>query len=278
MTSLSFPYYLYPGTPTSGYFDTDIYNNDLCCLHSELLNLNTSHETFLFHVTIGAPMEELFNICEKYKNIYDFQWQQLLPDHIIKALKNNIKVIHFIVSPNETFSPYDFKDPLFIQKTPDFDWELCGDREYISKKYNYTVRIFCTMMPTIDCNNKRQTDFDIYFVTNFYVDFRNTIKKIIKNNGECTCFSFAVFNMNTKNNIIQKYSMFEEIKEVYENSLLAEWIYYEYCYVLKTHENCKYHNDCDVISYVERSEQFDYGDNLMIDIKNGQINFYFIFD
>ena len=76
MSELNFPYYIYPGTPFHEYTHTDLYNSELLRLHKEIINLSTCNEKILFHLTIGAAMEEYLNL-QSTSNEYEFQWQQL---------------------------------------------------------------------------------------------------------------------------------------------------------------------------------------------------------
>jgi hypothetical protein len=218
-----------------------------------LIALTNKDDPILFHLTIGAAMEEHQKLAGRSE--YDFQWQQLFPFHIRRFIKENPrhkrKIIHFIVSPNEHFAMSD-DIPFFVQKTPEFEWEIVG-KTYYSKKFNYEVHIFCTMMPTIDLRNGkildqlekfshlkdlvgiyRQTIFDREFTEKFYDSIDNMIGQIIKHNGIATCFSFAVFNASGNNEKLKNFVMFPEITKIFDGHMciLAEWTYRVTCYVL----------------------------------------------
>lgn len=254
-SKLNFPYYTYPGIPHCGYHDIDHYNSELLRLKSEfeLLITRTDEDTpILFHLTIGAAMEEYQKLAESTS--YDFQWQQLFPFHIRRFIKENKykrKIVHFIVSPNEHFAKSG-DIPFFIQKTPEFEWEIVG-KSYYSKKFNYEVHIFCTMMPTIDLRNSeildrlekfdhlknamgiyRQTIFDREFTEKFYEYVNGAISEIIRHNGIAACFSFAVFNADSDRGKLRDFLMFPKITKIFDNHkcILAEWIFRATCYIL----------------------------------------------
>lgn len=248
--SLNFPYYMYPATPLCEYDQISTYTKELERLDREL-DTKPNPRT-LFHLTIGAAMEEI--LCsDTTPPSYKPQWQQLMPQHIIDFVKRGGDCVHYIVSPNITFSyhkEYTDTHPSFIHHTPDFDWVI-EKNYYRSRKYNYTVKIFCTMMPASDrarnivCMQKleqlakkdggdffnpqtyRQTDYDNYFTRQFYIKLKNLIDRVGESGGFTTCFSFAVFNQSGNKSHIRDYIMFADIKSVFDapNRFLAEWIY-----------------------------------------------------
>lgn len=285
--NLSFPYYTYPGIPCSGYQDIKNYNRELYRLKNEIIKLNEiQYQPILFHLTIGAAMEELLHI--DLNDEYRFQWQQLFPNHIMNALKNDTKVVHFIVSPNKNFSADNFIEPYFIKNTPEFEWELIEDRKYISHKYSYTVMIFYTMIPTVDTRNEKicnimhsylhdmdyiintfvQTKLDITFTKQFWNDLDNLITNINKYGGIVTCFSFAVFNADTNNSTIRNYDMFPEIMYIFNKhsiNLLAEWIFYPCNYLVYL-----YNNSIENISYITPTKKWKDGLQLIVNLTSDE--------
>lgn len=278
--NLSFPYYMYPGTPCCEYTDIESYNLELLRLLKDIKTLDI-HDDMLFHITIGAAMEEYFN--ETKDTSCKFQWQQLFPIHIREHLQNNKPVTHFIISPNTTFNNDSFKEPLFVSQNPQYEFVMINKGYYISSKYNYHVKLYYTMMPHIDNRNGKlvdllrahfsqfeninrymQTKHDIDFILSFYHSLKTTLNNIIDQHGITTCFSFAVFRAHDKAHIY-KYKMFSEIIDCYKNKdvqLLAEWIYNIKSYIL-----INYLSD-DEISYVD-ADFADYGK--YIKMNNGKI-------
>ena len=275
-TKLTFPYYLYPKFPFAGYQDVDLYNGELLRLKHSMVSLN-SETNILFHLTVGASMEEI-NIKE---NNVEFQWQQLCPVHIRDALKNGIKVVHWIVAPNSTFGG-DTNIPHFMNYCRDLDLSKVNDKHYTSLTYDYTCIIFNTMLPTIGSRRKTilrlnkfktldtdlniskyiQTHDDNIFTRNFYTSLQSTVNRIVSNGGVCTCFSFAVFNIQIKESSINRYSMFPDIENIYcgNNKLICEWMFVLGYY-------CVYdYNSSNYISYIEKIEEMN--DGSVIDIQN----------
>jgi hypothetical protein len=285
MSKLNFPYYIYPGTPYCEYTDVEQYNENILQLNDLLLNLSCKiNDPILLHFTIGSPMENILNS--------NFQWQQLFPIHVRNFIKNNnIKnqCIHIIISPDSIFSSKNNVEPKFIKETTEFDWLKQGNN-YISLKYNYKVIIFNTMMPTYDnrnndyinkfinINNMKlqyninfnkyiQTEFDIKFIHDFYNNFNKCVTNITQMGGIITCFSFAVFNAESNKNNINKYAMFKEIINIFNNkqTLLAEWIFYYENYLLVP-------NRPESIGHALKYEDFELDENLSYcvhNIKNG---------
>lgn len=265
MTILNFPYYLYPGTPCCEYTYIKEYNDELLRLHKEIINLLNNNDKILFHLTIGAAMEEYFTLDTK--SDYNFQWQQLFPVHVRDHLNNGGEVIHYIVSPNENFCINKFVEPLFVSKCSDLKFKLIDDRHYVSQICNYQVKIFYTMMPHIDKRNTQlsnnlkkhfngiinidqyvQTMDDKIFIKLFYDDLLSLFNHIIKNDGLTTCFSFAVFNALGDKSHINNYQMFDEIKSCFKQNdcqLLAEWTFYLGSYIVRDlcNHNISYVND-----------------------------------
>lgn len=310
---LNYPYYLYPGSPCSGYFEIGTYNKELMRLNNEIINLSDSilgskqSSNILFHLTIGAAMEE---VLLEYKNSSlnidpsEFQWQQLLPDHIRRAVNDGINVIHFIVSPNMSFSDDKFIEPRFIKNTQEYSWEKDDNKTYIAYKSNckYIVMIFNTMIPSIDNRNSQicdrlrkhfseigsgdvineyvQTDNDRLFVSQFYKNLDKLVSTINNDGGIVTCFSFAVFNAETDRRRLRNYIMFPEIMKLFSRhsrNLLAEWTYYHDNYLMILCDKCDYKAN-DGISYVKKSFRHDRGDHIKIyfDFKSGILKLNFL--
>mgnify|MGYP000119565495 CR=1 FL=1 len=259
--NLTFPYFTYPNILCYGYHNTDEYNPELHRLHEMIKKIKTeNNKKFLLHITIGAAMEEFLTISDKPNfDMYEFQYQQLFPTHVKSFIKQNpsCKVIHLIISPNESFETDKFKVPLFVTKTPEMNWNRDGKSFYSN---NYEVHIFCTMMPTHHLGNNRiinnaiikikitdhniaqqldkyrQTKNDIEFVRIFYDDLNKLLLHISHISGFVTCFSFATFNEKTDLKRICNFAMFIEIYHIfklYEHFILAEWQYIEGSYIVR---------------------------------------------
>lgn len=247
---LNYPFYIYPTHIYSEYKDTKEYIYELKRLYTEINELKKEKEKILFHLSIGAAMEE-YNDIHKNED-YVFQWQQLFPIHLRTFADNNkeTKIVHFIISPNETFSSASFKHPEFTKYTQRYNFDFDEKtKTYTSTSHNIIIKIFCTMMPTIhrdysnimEClTNQKQiedmlkiykrTESDKEFVKRFYDSLQKTMGEISKNNGAVTCFSFAVFNQRTIYKTINNFKMFHEIINIFNEQkkyLLAEWVYRE---------------------------------------------------
>lgn len=267
--NLNHPYYVYPGYPFAGYSNFERYNKNVLKLFDTFteLNSNVPNKT-LFHLTIGATMEEVLQFQEGRSFL--FQWRQLFPDHLLCHAKSGGKVIHIIVSPTPSFDITEssinileggddivtpISKPRFVKETPEFEWEISGNI-ITSKTYDIQVIICYTMMPTVDIRNNfihtylttkpelqiyadliLQTECDILFVSEFYKSLDSLVNNIIKHGGVATCFSFAVFNENTKKKTVRDYNMFKEIQNCFsykkhQNVLLAEWMFMHGCYIV----------------------------------------------
>lgn len=296
ITTLNFPYYIYPGYPFSGYFDTKTYNENLLLLNEQIRNLTTeilsSQKSCLLHLTIGACMEEYLTL-ENNKDLL-FQWQQLLPIHLRESAKNGTKVINLIVSPTKTFSISEWNVPLFVQQTnEEFDWSINISEIIIikSKKYDITNYIFCTMMPAIDKRNDslfkkydetqknkfyanliKQTDADKNYIINFYNNLKFLIDTIVNCNGITTCFSFAVFNDETSKARYNNFSMFTEILNCFDNNnfpnmLIGEWVFIESCYIINLYNTNEHISYIDINDkYIKKLIIFSYDDKLNISV------------
>lgn len=258
---LSYPWYTYPNSFCSPYYELELYKSETIRLHNFLKNYNINHnKKTLFHLTIGAAMEELIHEKRDKMNKYTtklLQWRQLFPVHIENFIfeeseKRKVNIV--VVSPNKGFEKDDYK-PSFIDKTnDDFLWKRTGKLQYVSNVYNITINIFCTLFPHNDPKNKMiikkikrapinikpqllkyiQTKEDRIFVKEFYETLNSVFDNISSNvdninNGFVTCFSFAVFNTQTAFSGICEYEMFSEIIKSFEddeNRLLAEWTYH----------------------------------------------------
>lgn len=287
---LSYPFYVYPGYPCSGYNDINTYKKNLLVLkekiHQTTHIIESNNLPILFHLTMGACMEEY--LLQEKTNTYVFQWQQLCPEHLRFHSKNGKKIIHFIVSPNVSFSLENFVVPNFVSQTNnEFNWDISYENNILtinSKTYEFTTYVFYTMMPTIDERNQRaieliqldeivQTENDKTFVINFY-DSLNFLFYIIKQKkGTVTCFSFAVFNEFSSNKVHNKYKMFKELLTQIEwndpNMFLGEWLFVPGYYGIKKYTI----NTCNfffVISYVESTNKFNDLDVIRIE-NDGQI-------
>lgn len=247
--NLNHPWYIYPSTICSPYNNYDIYRNESKRLFDFLQDYKVSKKSTLFHLIIGAAMEEL----DDRENIGQ-HWRQLLPihvEHFLSEYKNRCANI-IIVSPNNNFHNDMEYTPKFISFTDEiYKWKKTGKLEYMSQIYNIKINIFCTMFPHIDkrskkivsklinaldkeyiniVNNFNQTIEDINFVKTFYTTLDKIFDKINENNGIITCFSFAVFNTKTRFSSICQYKMFSEIKKLFPKELfccriLGEWVY-----------------------------------------------------
>lgn len=278
-TDINYPFYLYPGYPCAGYHNICIYNKNLKMLY-ERINyfcqyVERTNVSILFHLTIGACMEEYLALTKITTGTYFFQWQQLCPEHLRFHAKNGKKVVHFIVSPNKTFSFDTFMTPSFISQTEEFSWEITHENDITiinSKSYDFVVYVFCTMMPTIDNRNKKaleyfrnvkythpvdnieQTENDKLFVVKFYNCLNLLFGSIVKNYGTVTCFSFCVFHENSNKKKYNNYTMFKELKTQIlwnnPNMFLGEWTFFEGCYIIIDCSRITYR-----ISYVDFSEK-----------------------
>lgn len=277
---LSFPYYMYPGTPFRGYHDIDAYNH-------ELINMNNFFEKdtgkeIVYHIMIGAAMEELKSQPEY---IQYSQWKQLFPQYLFHVLYKtpDIQIHIIIISPNSSFSDKNFETPVFIHMTKDkFGW-IKEEKEYVSTKFNVRVSIFYTMFPHIDVERNKKhmelyrahniknevpwidklkhSDHDISFVDRFYTNFYSWVNRIIENKCILICASYAVFCEDTPFNNVNNYKMFPGLTKVFLNNsdrlLLCEWRFRK--------DNTKlYKRDGNTIDYHT-------GEGLKIIKKNGSI-------
>lgn len=262
---LSYPFYVYPGYPCSGYNDVSTYKKYTLKLYkkiNEMKNeLSKNNKKILFHLTIGATMEEYFNLFEESKTKYKFQYQQLCPEHLINEVLDGNSVVNFIISPTSFFSLDNFSMPFFVNELDHImNWEYDIENEYVvikSRNYDFKIYIYCTMMPSNDERNEsivenlnriintdiilpiediRQTTEDRIFINKFYNCFNDLFKIIIKNKGTVTCFSYAVFHTATNKISYNNFKMFRELIELIdwnnENMFIGEWIFTEGCYVV----------------------------------------------
>jgi hypothetical protein len=274
--SLNYPYFIYPGYPFCGYFDTPTYNSNIIkaldLIKDIQKNLNTK---ILFHLTIGACMEEYINISEQEKDLLYFQWEQLFPYHLREYAKSGGKIINIVLSPTPTLNVLNSISPMFISATNEFDWEILQEQNCIkSRNYDVSIYVFCTMMPTLKYNNIkferiskldaqfgskyveiiRRNDNDREFTINFYTTLKQFKQTVERYGGAFTCFSFAVFEICTeKAEYFNNYAMFREITSLFrnslENSLLAEWIFIKTSYAMLTYP------DNDQITYTNFSSK-----------------------
>lgn len=288
----NFPYYMYPQAPCAGYFDIDTYNSELQRLHSETINMKLHKKSILWSYIAGAAMEEYLIMNDRDKR-FDFQWQQLLPNHVREFAIRGGTVIQFIISPNISFSRASWIEPAFIKHTPEFNWKYYpSENKFISQTYDVTIFIFNTMMPTIDLRNEaycerfsdpvrwsdeftrerlkqyKQTEIDRMLTNQFYENLGDAVLSVKSNGGCITFLSFAVFNEDTNNSYIKKYEMFKEIKSIAFN-IIAEWVFTKgsYCVI-------PIHNSSMLISYVDH----EYGlfkDGYQIKITFGSTGYLF---
>lgn len=248
--ALNNPYILYPGFPMSGYHNYEIYNTQLMLLKKYIdtltSHIETNKKSIILHFTFGSAMEE----CNDER--YDFQWRQLFPYHLEKAtiLYPKTEIINIVISPNKTFEigTPNYKSPNFVEKS-DIKFMDYMNGTICAKETNYVTRIFCTMMPSIDINNKiiidkfkekkgfefvnfdqmTQTSYDIEYTTMFYNSMKRLVNTVVKYNGCVTAFSFAVFNKESEKSRFNGYYLFKEIESVFQHSdkvILCEWIFY----------------------------------------------------
>ncbi len=254
---LNFVWSLYPGYPASPYSDYEHYLQEITRLHRTIESINddiqSSSHKVLFHLAIGAAMDEMLNMNPTDKHKYKHQYYQLEPKWIDKYFDSypDGKGYIIIISPNQHFSSNHWEPPQFLKITSDiYDWEEIDidNKHYRSKVFDIDVFVFCTPMPHDDSQNIKkmlrkmehdgiydpygkvieQTPSDIDFVLNFYEQLGKLFDTINDNGGIVTCLSSAVF----KNKSIRNCHMFSEILKLfrtdkynYKHRLLMEWVY-----------------------------------------------------
>lgn len=281
--ALNYPFFVYPGYPFSGYFDIESYKINLIKLNKKICELKTNitetHSKILFHLTLGASMEEYFNLSCTVEREYGWQCQQLCPEHLLHHAKLGAKIVHFIVSPTKSFEPVQFIEPLFVSQLNEL-WQIEILDNVVTIKsieYDIVVYLFYTMMPTNDSRNIeivkklknityacpieniKQTSHDREFTLKFYDNLKLLFDSVTAHTGTVTCFSFAVFNEPDKRSKFKNYVMFNELKThinwTSPNMLLGEWTFIESCYVINIHnnltDNLACNNSARVISYVK---------------------------
>jgi hypothetical protein len=301
---LSYPYKLYHKTPFHPYNTISVYNHKIKQCHN-IINMLKSEITSkkLFHITIGASMEEMQRYV--YHSDYNFQWQQLLPFHIVNFLKQGGSVEHIIISPNASFCDETFLDPFFIKFTPEFNWvkvissaNIC---HYASTVYDYNVRIFCTMMPSIDINNNIdidnivnkvkftqsfkststdteesnveliiritrqyiQTEYDRQFVKRFYTDLFELFSIVNDFGGIVTCFSFAVFN-ELCTDVAYKYKNYRLCPEIIDGFKNHKNLLAEWVFTQGNYCMRYYKNPSIFISYIKPTKEYSDGHQIVI--------------
>jgi hypothetical protein len=253
---INHPWAMYPGYPVQGsYHSFDIYKKDIIVAKEKIdqITKNINCPT-LFHLGIGAAMDEIYRSDFINKQKFDLQYYQLMPHYIEKYICQypDYKCYIFIISPNKHFEDGDnYMNPTFIEFTNEtYEWILIEPKHYKSNICNIEVYVFCTPMPhenkkaiDIKINSLKtnglyelygkklcQTNADLTFIEQFYKSLSLLFNKINDNNGLVTCLSSAVFrNLN-----INQYTMFSEIIKlfhghsgIYRKRLLMEWIYDE---------------------------------------------------
>ena len=281
---LNYPWYTYPNIITSSYKDFEHYRKETTRLYDFLNDLSTNYNgKTLVHLTIGAAMEEYLHHCnpecEEYKSLSQYQWRQLFPFWLQLYIENNpsayVEII--IVSPNKQFWDEYYSPLLFIEKTLNkMKWIKENNRKYTSSTYpNIRINVFYTPFPHMCERNapiieryKRtnvsadvhifetinecvQTIADRQFVNSFYTTLENMFINISRDGGFISCYSFAVFNMETTNSRISNFEMFSNVKKIIsklslDQTLICEWYYKQTCYCMI---NLSTHNQ--IQSYVE---------------------------
>jgi hypothetical protein len=284
-TELVYPYAWYPGTPCAGYSNTNHYNTELKRLATDMWDtyMILSARIYL-HFSFGAAMNEFMSNDYTYDESIKPHYQQLLPFHFRKFLENGGEIMHYIISPNSDFEDDQFKIPIFITETPEYEWKRTN-KTFQSKIYKITVKIFCTMMPTIDktnetkfkkindlfggtCDNEilkiyEQTSDDRIYTQYFYENMKMLINKTNILNGLVSGFSFAVFREDSDKAYINNYALFPEIKKCFQDkNILGEWTYNNTNYLMKLTNGIK-------ISYSNKLEDKSY----LLDIKNYEFTY-----
>lgn len=271
---INFPYYLYPGTPFGGYYSVQ-FNAELIRLTDHIIELRgeaIKQKRILFHLTIGAPMEEFVSEIGinklKQENVL-FQMHQLVPDHLLQAAKNGIHVENCIVCPNK------ITEPMFMMTN---EYKQIDEKTYMHTDLPITMHIFNTMMPTKDeirnkkfmdyveleqkneplfCNYAKthhQNEDDCKFVDIFYNELRETVRYLTISGCLCTCFSFAVFRSNGKYGTINNMEMFKEIKNsIYDENMIYEWLFINSQYIVRcvhSSKDAKSENHKRMLCYV----------------------------
>ena len=251
--ALTFPWFAYPRLPFSGYYDEE-YFPELERLYMFMEQLSNSREEIVFHITIGAPADELWNRTNDWKNSKQ-HYRQLIPIHLQEAVMQGMKIISIIITPNDISKPHFTKPHAVTDSGLEFEefgkrsWRLMPDcvsqtngSEMIGE---WEIYWFQTLMPSNDlARNKRmmedfirkgidrqipgginkymQTTDDIEFVRSFYNLLTSTCMNLIRHGSIVTCFNLAVFNANGAFTRFNNCRMFCEIKEVFSTLALEE--------------------------------------------------------
>jgi hypothetical protein len=300
--NLNNPFSLYPSGLASPYSYIETYISEVNRLNDYITSFDHTREKQLFHLTVGAAMEEYLvsNLDEaKSKNV-TYQWRQLFPFWLDKYIQTNkdANVTLVIVSPNISFYQEECKaDPIFIEKTNDiYNWITGGSgMEYTSKNYNVTVKLFYTLFPhkceynekymkrmKLDINKSSkelfmrilQTNEDKLFIKRFYENIHCLFQKIISNKGFISCYSYAVFNIHTRNAAFgYKFKMFRELLYTLKrfpkkNIHVCEWMFSYGCYVVTDLINKSHVDDYFSISYIKPRKGLSDGHIPVIDHTN----------
>ena len=271
---LTNPYYAYPGFPFSGYHKKDRYNAELIKLNEYLqsLTLDINSKTIL-HMNFGSAMEELYS--ENRDIEIKFQWQQLFPEHIQRAILENpdFQIILITITPSKCFEKH--YQPSFIEKTPELKWYSDGENSFRSKiKNNLIVKSFNCPMPSnydytpiienlqtsksypeSEINKMIQTETDKMFINKFYSNIETLFNKVNYYDGLITCFSSAVFRQGSQKDRFINYHLFKEIKNLFvgefssNKRILAEWLYRVGYYCVNIYNTSDRENA--MISYVK---------------------------
>jgi hypothetical protein len=182
--NLTFPWFTYPRIPFSGYYNEE-YFPELDRLLKFLDDMNRYNEIetmpTVFHIMIGAPVEELMNhtsAWEEYKNHY----RQLVPIHLQKAAESGCKVISIVITPNDISIPhfmqqFETEDSgLLFEKTNGTSWKCeqinralrdCDHADAMDEEFeqyaneieieiDWEIHWFRTMMPSENLERNRR--------------------------------------------------------------------------------------------------------------------------
>lgn len=262
--NLSFPWFAYPMTPFSGYYDLE-YFVELGNLMRYLKAIQS--DKLVLHLTIGAPVEELVH-DDDYAS-YAMHYRQLAPIHLQRAAESGYSVLNIIIAPMLPDGHYNHvRNPHFTRRFAREDSGLTfrktANRVWECSNHNVKWKTvwFNTMMPTIDTDrNQRmmehlrtnlkdvnintekycQTSEDNEFTNYFYREFELALKNVVLRGGMVSCFNFAVFRHGNTHDQFNNCKMFKEIKCVFRNlmnldtrlhphqnpciSILMEWIF-----------------------------------------------------
>lgn len=274
---LNNPYYCYPGFPCAGLFDMELSNREMLRCHQYIVELRaTINKKTFMNINIGTGAEEYYVETHNLENI-KFQWQQLFPEHLQRKAREDpsFPIINIIISPSAMF--YRGHIPVFISKTPEFNWYSEEPNTYRSRSHNIIVKIFnCPLPSKFDYEpvlarirdsgmmsdgefiaSHIQTEEDKNFINKFYRDLGELFNTVNRYLGFVTCLSSAVFNTETHKARYNNYYLFKELTNLFHhnhvisNRLLAEWIYRPLCYTMNIYNHSgenKFFTYCNIES------------------------------